>query len=185
MAEAQRGSHEVRSTIAICRSSALVKRCGCATFLLLNAFAARALLAQAADDPAPSYHNIPLPRMNLITVVPRPATHLTRWDRFDAEFGLHDEQASLLAGSLLRAKYTVDVALFSIKTLSNALGDATELRYSHGRIRRASTADSDPSLRSAHHDGPILLEDARLKFVFEMASSRPYIGIRLVLPFGD
>src|SRR5258705_13833574 len=98
MAEAQRGSHEVRSSIAAGRSSALVKRWGCATFLLLNAsFAAPALLAQAADDQTRQRREIPLPRFNLMTVQPRPATLQTRWERFDAEFGLHDEQSSLVA----------------------------------------------------------------------------------------
>jgi hypothetical protein len=175
----------VRSTIAVCQSSTLVKRWARITFLLLGMGSARAFAAPTADDPSPPRYNISLPRLDLITVAPRPATLRTRWERFDAEFGLHDQSSSLVAGSLLRVKYAVDVACFGVRALSTTIGDATELRYSHGRIRRASTALSDPSPRSAHHAGPIVLEDARLKFDFEMASSKPYVGVRLVLPFGD
>jgi len=142
-------------------------------------------LPQTTDDPAPAYRNIPLPRLNIITAEPRPATLRTRWERFDARIR-PPRRTGFAAGCLaLRAKYAVDVAFFSIKSFSNTLGDATELRYSRGQIRRASTAYSDPSPPSAHHAGPITLEDARLKFDFEMASSKPYVGTASVLPFGD
>jgi len=43
----------------------------------------------------------------------------------------------------------VDCGPFSIR-VSQHLGDVTELRYSRDRIRRASTAYSDPSVASAH-----------------------------------
>jgi len=175
----------VRRTTAAYRSSTLIKGWSCGTVLLLNAFTADTLLGQTANDSDCAYRNVPLPRLSSLTVAARPAKLQSRWDRFEAEFGLPDERASLLTASLLRAKYSVDVALFSIKMFSATLGDATELRYSRGRIRRAATVDSDRPHRSAHHDSPIVLEDARLKLVFDMASSRPYIGVRLVLPFGD
>src|SRR5436190_24207938 len=110
MAEAQRGSHEVRSAIAAGRSSALVKRWGCATFLLLNTFVPNALQAQVANDQPRERREIPIPRFSHMTVQPLPATIEARWERFDAGFGLHDEQSSLVAGSLLRAKYAADVA---------------------------------------------------------------------------
>ena len=175
----------MRSTIAVCRSSALAKRCCCVTFLLLNAFAARALSAQTTDDPSPTRQNIPLPRLNLTAVEPRRANIQTRWERFNAEFGIRDQHTSFLTASLLRAKYTADVALFSIKTISSTLGDATELHYSRGRIRRASTDDSVQSPSTARQGGLITLEGARLRFDFELARSKPYVGVRLVLPFGD
>jgi hypothetical protein len=116
---------------------------------------------------------------------PRTPSLQTRWDRFEAEFGIPDQQTSLLTGSLLRAKYSLDLAAFGIKTFASTLEDATELRYSRGGIRRASSTQISPPPRYSHPTGPFYLEDARLKFDFVLATGKPYIGARLVFPFGD
>lgn len=114
----------------------------------------------------------------------RPTLH-SRWQRFDAEFGLRNEQHSVVLASVSHVKYTVDLAVFSLQTLSDTLEEAAELRYSHGRIRRAASLDDAPLPRSRWADGPLALEDARLKFDLELARGRPYIGVRLVFPFGN
>ena len=135
--------------------------------------------AQGADDLLPRL------RQPALAVQAHPATLQSRWDRFEAEFGLPDQQTSLLTSSILRAKYGVDLAAFGVKALSNTLQDATELRFSRGRVRRASSAVLDPSPRNERPTGPFSLEDARLKFDFALTTGKPYVGARLVIPFGN
>jgi hypothetical protein len=164
----------VRRTNAVCRLPVLLKAWSCC-FLLFCV----ELNAQSADDPLPRL------RQPALAVQAHPATLQSRWDRFEAEFGLPEEQTSLLASSILHAKYGVDLAAFGVKAISNTLQDATEFRFSRGRVRRASSAELDPSPRYAHPTGPFSLEDARLKFDFVLATGKPYVGARLVIPFGN
>ena len=173
MAPGQKGSQQVRRTNAFDRR-------GCRIILLLGVLAGSAQVqAQSVED------TLPRLRLPTLAVRRRPDTLQSRWDKFEAEFGLPEQPQSPLTASLLRAKYGVDVAAFGIKAISSTFQDATELRFSRGRVRRASTADLEPSPRYARPTGPFTIEDARLKFDFELATGKPYIGARLVFPFGN
>ncbi len=161
--------------------SRLVRRIGLCAAL---AWPAIPIAAQTNDGLAAE---LPVPESRLRLVGPRPArpTLHSRWQRFDAEFGLRNEQHSVVLASVSHLKYTVDLAVFSLQTLSDTLEEAAELRYSHGRIRRAASLDDDPLPRPRRTDGLLALEDARLKFDIELARGRPYVGVRLVFPFGN
>ncbi len=142
-------------------------------------------IAAQTDDGFAAGLRVPESRLRLVAPKPaRPTLH-SRWQRFDAEFGLRNEQHSVVLASVSHVKYTVDLAVFSLQTLSDTLEEAAELRYRHGHIRRAASLDDDPLAPARRTDGLIALEDARLKFDIELARGRPYIGVRLVFPFGN
>ena len=141
------------------------------------------LQAQMAEPPAAAYHGIPLPSRSLTDAQPRLPASKSRWDRFEAEFGLRDNRNAGVLASIARAKYGLDLATFSLNTFLNAIEDATELRYCRGRVSRVSAS---PTPVTPHRGaGPVTLEDARLKLDLAMTGSRPYVGVRIVIPFGD
>ena len=104
-------------------------------------------------------------------------------ERFEAEFGIqaHDQQA--LTAPIAHAKYTVDLALFSLENALDDIEAAMELRYSRGRIHRASAMPAIPAAQSKR--ALFTLEDARLKFDIKVSGGKPHLTVRLVIPFGD
>jgi hypothetical protein len=141
--------------------------------------------ARTNDDVLATELGVPESRLRLIAPKPARPTMHTRWQRFDAEFGIRSEQQSVVLASVRHVKYTMDLAVFSLKTFSDTIEEAVELRYRDGHIRRAASLDDDPPSRPRRADGPIVLEDARLKFDLELTRGRPYVGVRLVFPFGN
>jgi hypothetical protein len=108
----------------------------------------------------------------------------SRWDRFETDFGWPRDMSRRTA-SILPALYGANLAASGVKVLSNVLEDSTEIRLTRGRWCRASASDIDLSARNAHLLGPFSVEDVRLKFDFEMENGKPYVGARLVFPFGN
>jgi hypothetical protein len=152
-----------------------------AALILVEMFTVPFLSAQTTEAPS-TYHNIPRPRLSLANVQSRPPKTKSRWDRFDAEFGIQNQRTTAVTEPIARVKYGADVVLFSLDALVNTIEDAMELRYSHGRIRRAAAAHNDPDDGLTRLTGPLTLEDARLKFDLELTSGKPYLGVRLVIP---
>ncbi len=139
--------------------------------------------AQTIDSPPPVYHGIPLPRSGLLGIQARLPKTKSRWEHFEAEFGLRDDRATGVTASIARAKYGLDLLTFSAEVLADSMEDVVELRYTRGRICRVATSPSPAP--AAHGAGPLSLEDARLKFDLKLARGRPYLGLRLVIPFGN
>ena len=113
-----------------------------------------------------------------------PVIPLTKWEAFTIKFGEHDISSSPMLDPVVDSKYAMDVTLFSALDLANQLSNFLELRYNNGHIGRAfGTIAEHPLTR--WHASPIRLEDLRLKFDFLLARSKPYLGIRIVIPFGS
>ncbi|MEI6085661.1 MAG: hypothetical protein WCS70_15360 [Verrucomicrobiota bacterium] len=119
----------------------------------------------------------------LISSEPVLLKHSDPWDQFQNEFGRDQEKAPSVLDSLAHAKYGVDLTVYTVTTFLDRLEDILELRYTNGRIESAA-ANPQPSAGTVKH-GPVTLEDARLKFDFAFAGGQPYVGVRLVLPFGN
>ena len=121
------------------------------------------------------------PRVAIVAT--QPGQTLVRWGKFASEFTPRDSDMPAILQPIACAKYGADVAVFTFDNLAHHIEDALELRFSHGHICRASTATVESPVHLQR--GPVTLEDARLKFDFEIASGKPYVGVRLVLPFGS
>ena len=118
----------------------------------------------------------------LTVEVPLPA-RATRWEKFEREFGGDLDRAPALLVPVAQAKYGADLAVFTLETLLEQIKDSVELRYSNGHIGRA-VAFREPSPAYLGR-APLTFEDARLKLDLDLVDGKPYIGVRLVLPFGN
>ena len=173
----------MRRTRAVNRLIALTRRRVMAGLLSSSVLAGSGLYAQAIESPPPVYHGIPLPRSGLLGIQARLPKTKSRWEHFEAEFGLRDDRDKGVTASIARAKYGLDLLTFSADALVDSMEDAVELRYTRGRICRVATSPSP--VPAGHGASPLSLEDTRLKFDLGLAGSRPYLGVRLVIPFGD
>jgi hypothetical protein len=104
------------------------------------------------------------------------------WDKFEAEFGLQQSDPTLIRGNIRRAKYGLDVVAFAATSALESAERAIELEYSHGKIHRAAAMPTEPL---ADYERPRAFDDTRLKFDIDLASGKPRLGVRLVIPFGN
>jgi len=104
------------------------------------------------------------------------------WDRFEAEFGLQQDDPTLIRGNIRRVKYSMDLVTFSVDSFLRNTERALELKYANGAIHRAAAAHSEPSPDLGHAGA---FDDTRLKFDIDLTHGKPYVGLRLVIPFGN
>jgi len=105
-----------------------------------------------------------------------------RWEAFETEFGITDEDYSWFKGSLQTAKYQLDKTVFAMDDFVTALEDTFRFEYdlragtgSFGTDSRVQRQPADPR------------RNARLRSDIDLHpfSGRAFIGLRLVVPFGD
>jgi len=118
-----------------------------------------------------------------LTVEPQLVKRPDRWEKFQKEFGFDQEIAPASLAPIANAKYGADLTLYTANTLLERLEAILELRYTQGRIVPAAMFPRTKPVQLAR--GPVTFEDARLKVDFELTRGRPYLGLRLVLPFGN
>ena len=104
------------------------------------------------------------------------------WDRFEAEFGLQQSDPTFIRGNIRRAKYGLDVVAFAATSALKSVEQALELEYSHGKVHRAAAMPTEPL---TDYERPRAFDDTRLKFDINLASGKPRLGVRLVIPFGN
>ena len=116
-----------------------------------------------------------------MVLVPPKATRQS-WERFESEFGLQQSDPTLIRGNVRRAKYGLDVVTFATANFLDSAQRALELEYSHGVVRRVAAIPVEPR---ANYIRPRMFDDTKLKFDFDLASGKPRLGVRLVIPFGN
>jgi hypothetical protein len=105
------------------------------------------------------------------------------WEALKAQF-VEDEPAPLpVLDPLVRTRSAADASLFTVAELANRLSNLLELRYSNGQLHRAANVVAQPP-STRWHATPLHLEDVRLKFDIRLANTGPYLGFRIVFPFG-
>lgn len=111
-----------------------------------------------------------------------------RWEEFDAEFGIHKKDPSLIKGSLESAKYRLDETVFFVNEFVHDVENRLSFDYELRSLGQAS--NSSESSRTAS-SSPIPLwdavENAHLKSDIDLDTARghAFVGVRLVLPIGD
>ncbi len=111
-------------------------------------------------------------------------TPVTRWEKFETEFGVTEPEHSTVLRSMQSAKYSLDRAVFAANEFSHNLSRLTDYELDHGRFYHASAATQllrDESLTP----WPTVPENVHLGLDVNLVQSRPYIGVKLVIPFGD
>lgn len=111
----------------------------------------------------------------------RLASHMTRWARFEDEYGIREREPSAFKASLQTAKYQLDKTVFALDDFVANLEDALKIEY---RLSSAGTGTPPRAYRDPWRDA---WENATLKSDVDLNvfSGRAFIGLRLVFPIGD
>jgi hypothetical protein len=153
------------------------------TALLYLSVAPNADTYETATIQSPLRNRIEQSNPKPIIVELREPTERDAWEKFEAEFGAAREVTPPHLAPLSETKYHIDLTIFTVNNVIHRFEDLIELRYSNGRIGRSATFRTPSPTYLGH--GPFTFEDTRLKFDFDLAGGKPYVGFRLVLPFGN
>jgi hypothetical protein len=106
------------------------------------------------------------------------------WEQFEAEFGPQHPGRSPIKRRIESAKYGLDVALFAISRFSKNIEDNAEFKLDRGQLRRVPPGVTPP-LRASGNLWKDALENGQVKLDLQTLRSKPYVGVRLVIPFGN
>lgn len=121
----------------------------------------------------------------------RPKRELTqgeRWEKFEAEFGIHEKDPSLIKGSIESAKYRLDRTVFALNEFVQNVEHALSFDYGLRTLGRgSSTSESARAVSSSSIPLWDAIENARFKsdIDLDVPGGRAFVGVRLVLPIGD
>ena len=104
----------------------------------------------------------------------RKPTDTEAWERFEAEYRLVNQSPLLVKRQVETAKYGLDVTVFAVDRFVKSIRDHTDFEFDQGHLRRTRA-----NARGGFLDNP------RVKLDLDMQYGRPYIGARLVIPFGN
>jgi hypothetical protein len=82
------------------------------------------------------------------------------------------------------AKYNLDRVLFAANEFTHDLSSVTEFELDHGRLSHVSAATRQTRAELAN-PSTALPEYVRLGLELNMAQGKPYLGVRVVIPFGN
>ena len=110
-----------------------------------------------------------------ILVPHRKPTDHEAWERFEAEYKLPIRSPSAIKRQIETAKYGLDTAVFAVDRFTKSVQNQADFSYDQGSLRRTR--------ETSFGESPNKL---RVKLDLEMwQGSRPYVGVRLVIPFGN
>ena len=114
----------------------------------------------------------------------RELTQGERWEKFEAEFGIHEKDPSLIKGSIESAKYRLDRTVFALNEFVQNVEDALSFDYG---LRSLATNESTRAASASPIPLWDAIENARFKsdINLDMPGGRAFVGVRLVLPIGD
>ena len=111
-------------------------------------------------------------------------SHVTRWEKFETEFGITEPEHSPVLRSMQTAKYNLDRFVFAANEFSRNVSSLTEYGLDHGRLYRVSAAT-----QQSREELPIpwttIPENVHLGLDVNVAQGKPYVGVKLVIPFGN
>ena len=135
-----------------------------------------ATIDQVTDDALVEW-DLDVPRHKL--------TAAERWKKFEAEFGISENESTGIKGSMEAAKYDLDKATFTVNEWIIYLERAVNFDY---ELRNFQPATSVPRPRR-YYTSPFqdVLDNAHLKsdFKLDVPTGNATLGLRLVLPIGD
>jgi len=107
----------------------------------------------------------------------------TRWEKFESEFGIVEPEHSTVLRSVQSAKYNLDRLVFAADEFSHNLSSMSQYELDHGRLYHVSS-DPPPSAEDLWPT-PSVPRNVRLGLDVNVSLGRPYVGLKLVIPFGD
>jgi hypothetical protein len=116
-------------------------------------------VAERTDRPIPVLHGKP--------------TDTEAWESFEAEYTPPQEAPSLVKHQIESAKYGLDTTLFALDRFVKSIRDHADFELDQGRLRHTRANPSGG-----------FLDNPRVKLDLDMLRTKPYIGVRVVIPFG-
>ena len=120
----------------------------------------------------------------VITEPPHVDTEEDVWEKFEAEYRPQQPSSSLVMRNIESAKYCLDFATFGFSRLIKNIRDSAVFKFDQGQLCR-SAPDNSPPTRSSGNSWTDGLKDVRVKLDFSPRVGEPYIGVRVVIPFGN
>jgi len=109
-----------------------------------------------------------------ITVPHHKMTDREAWEKFEVEFRPEQRNPSPVKRQIEIAKYGLDVSVFAVDRFVKSIRDHADFEFDHGRFHRT---------RENSRGG--FLDNPRVKLDLDLTHAKPYIGARLVIPFGN
>lgn len=110
-----------------------------------------------------------------LTLIPnRKPTSDEAWGRFEAEYSPSQQSPSPIRRQLETAKYGLDTAVFAVDRFFKNVESQADFSLDQGSLRRTREIPFGE-----------MLKNPRVKLDLEMGqSARPYVGVRIIIPFG-
>jgi hypothetical protein len=123
------------------------------------------------DPPAPQV--IERPDWPLPVLHGKP-TNAEAWEKFEAEYEPQHPSPSPVKRQIETAKYGLDTTLFAVDRFVKSIRDHADFEFDHGNLHRTGANSREG-----------FLANPRVKLDLEMLRAKPYIGVRVVIPFGN
>ena len=106
------------------------------------------------------------------------------WEKFEDEYRPKQPSSSPVLRQLESAKYHLDVATFGFARLVRNIHSNTQFKLDRGWLCHAAPDDLSPYRASVNPwmDG---MKNVRVKVDLKPRVGRPYVGVCVVVPFGN
>ncbi|MGA2602944.1 MAG: hypothetical protein ABSG14_01820 [Verrucomicrobiia bacterium] len=136
----------------------------------ITAASIRSKISERTDHQAPAEREL-----QSILMPQRKLTDTEVWERFEAEYSPPQKSPSLIKRQIETAKYGLDTAVFALDRFTKNVENQADFSFDQGSLRRTRAISLGASRSSP-----------RVKLDLDMwQGSRPYVGVRLIIPFGN
>ena len=109
-----------------------------------------------------------------IPVLHRKPTDAEAWEQFEADYQPEPRSRSTVKRPIETAKYGLDVTVFAVDRFVKSIRDHADFEFGQSNLRRT---------RANSRGG--FLDNPRVKLDLDMTQGKPYVGARVVIPFGN
>jgi hypothetical protein len=108
-------------------------------------------------------------------LMPRKPTDAEAWEQFEAEYSPPQKSTSHIKRQIETAKYGLDTALFAVDHFVKNVQSQADFSFDQGSLRRTRALSLEEPRTSP-----------RVKLDLDMCQgSKPYLGVRLIIPIGN
>ena len=105
----------------------------------------------------------------------RKPTNAEAWERFESEYSPPQKSPSPIKRQIESTKYGLDTAVFAVDRFTKNVEDQADFSFDQGSLRRTRATSTGESQNNP-----------RVKLDLDMwQGSRPYVGVRIIIPFGN
>jgi hypothetical protein len=105
----------------------------------------------------------------------RKPTNAEAWDRFESDYSPPQRTPSPIKRQIESTKYGLDTAVFAVDRFTKNVENQADFSFDQGSLRRTRATSSGESRNSP-----------RVKLDLNVwQGSRPYVGVRIMIPFGN